>query len=74
MYIHADELTAFKKAHPPAIDRDSYQGAYQATEQDPAEDQVNFIRELASHGLDRLGHHGPMAAMGGVATGSAAMG
>ena len=25
---------------------------------------MDLIRELASHGLERLGHHGPMAAMG----------
>ena len=62
--ISAADIKAFKSQHPPAFDRDSYQGAYQATHPDPAEPHVDLIRELASHGLDRLGHHGPMAAMG----------
>jgi glutamate synthase domain-containing protein 2/nitrite reductase/ring-hydroxylating ferredoxin subunit len=62
--IAQSELTAYKTGHPPALDRGSYQGAYQATHPDPAEPHVDLIRELASHGLDRLGHHGPMAAMG----------
>jgi glutamate synthase domain-containing protein 2/CDGSH-type Zn-finger protein len=30
----------------------------------PEEPTVEFIHELARHGLDKVGHHGPMAAMG----------
>jgi glutamate synthase domain-containing protein 2/CDGSH-type Zn-finger protein len=30
----------------------------------PEEPSVAFIHELAEHGLSKLGHHGPMAAMG----------
>ena len=62
--VAAQDLAEYKTQHPPAVDRDTYQGAFQATHQDPAEPHVDLIRELASHGLDRLGHHGPMAAMG----------
>ena len=62
--IQRSDFDAFVKQHPPAVERSSYQGADQASAPDAAEPHVDLIRELASHGLDRLGHHGPMAAMG----------
>ncbi|MDG1859889.1 MAG: CDGSH iron-sulfur domain-containing protein, partial [Emcibacteraceae bacterium] len=30
----------------------------------PVEDQVSYIQELAKNGLSKVGHHGPMGAMG----------
>ncbi len=35
-----------------------------AVAQAPIEDQVTYIQELAKNGLSKVGHHGPMGAMG----------
>ena len=64
VYVDADEVDEFEKAHPQPWDREAYQGAYQDPHGTPDEPYVNLIRELADAGLDRLGHHGPLAAMG----------
>ena len=42
----------------------AYQGAYQDSHGTPEEPHVGAIRELAANGLTKLGHHGPMTAMG----------
>ncbi len=64
VYIDADEVTEFERRHPQPYDRASYQGAYQDPHGTPAEPHVKLIRQLASDGLSKLGHHGPLAAMG----------
>ena len=46
------------------FDREAYQGTYQDPHGAPEEPYVNQIREFASHGLTRTGHHGPASAMG----------
>ena len=62
--VDADEIAAWQRAHPQPYRRDAYQGVYQDPVGAPEEPHVNFIRELAAHGLTRTGHHGPMDAMG----------
>ena len=64
VYIDSDEVAAFEQRQPQPFDRTSYQGAYQDPHGTPAEPYVKLIRELADEGLSRLGHHGPLAAMG----------
>lgn len=64
IWVDADEVAAFAERHPQPHDRDAYQGAYQDHHDTPDEPQVSFIRELASNGLDKVGHHGPIGAMG----------
>ena len=64
VYVDVDEVESFEANHPQPYDRDAYQGAYQDFHGTPAEPHVNLIRELASDGLSKLGHHGPLAAMG----------
>lgn len=64
VFIDGDEVAAFETEHPQPYDRNSYQGAYQDFHGTPAEPHVRLIRELASDGLSKFGHHGPLAAMG----------
>jgi glutamate synthase domain-containing protein 2 len=64
LFVDAEEIAAWEREHPQPFARDAYQGAYQDTHPAPEEPHVRLIRELAGHGLERLGHHGPVAAMG----------
>ncbi len=64
VWVDEDEIAAWERENPQAYDRDSYQGQYQDLHGTPAEPYVKFIRELSSNGLEKVGHHGPVAAMG----------
>ncbi len=64
VWVDEDEVAVWQRENPQAYDRDSYQGEYQDLHGTPVEPYVNFIRDLASNGLEKVGHHGPMAAMG----------
>lgn len=62
--VDAEEIASWEQKHPQNYDRDAYQGLYQdhaGTEDEP---HVHLIAQLADEGLSKLGHHGPMAAMG----------
>ncbi|WP_203337029.1 glutamate synthase-related protein [Nocardioides limicola] len=64
IWVDEAEVTAWREKHPQRIRRSAYQGAYadpKGTDDEPAR---NAIHRLAASGLDRVGHHGPMAAMG----------
>ena len=62
--VDADEIAEWAREHPQPYDRTAYQGAYQDPHGAPEEPFVGDIRELATNGLSRLGHHGPLTAMG----------
>ncbi len=62
--VDEDEIAEWAVANPQPFDRDAYQGAYQDTHPAPEEPYVGFIRQLASDGLSKTGHHGPSSAMG----------
>jgi len=64
VWVDADEVRAWEKDHPQPYRRETYQGAYQDPHGAPEEPHVGFIRELAAHGLEKYGHHGPVSAMG----------
>lgn len=64
VFVDGDEIAEFERAQPQPWDREAYQGAYQDPHGTPDEPHVKLIRQLASDGLSRLGHHGPLAAMG----------
>lgn len=64
VWVDADEIVAWAADNPQPYDREAYQGAFQDPHVVAEEPYVRFIRELASHGLTRTGHHGPVAAMG----------
>lgn len=65
VYVDEAAITEFTRADPTSSHPDDgYQGRW-ITPADSAEEPfVTQIHELAAHGLDRVGHHGPMAAMG----------
>ena len=64
VYVDREEIAAWEKEHPQAYDREDYQGLYADHNGSDAEPHVNFIQKLAKGGLDTMGEHGPMAAMG----------
>jgi len=62
--VDLDELQAWESEHPQPWDRDAYQGAYQDPHGTPDEPYVGEIRELATNGLSKVGHHGAVTSMG----------
>ncbi|MBT8099536.1 MAG: Rieske 2Fe-2S domain-containing protein, partial [Gammaproteobacteria bacterium] len=62
--VEEDEILEWLKDHPQPYDRDAYQGEYQDPTGTDDEPHVKFIRKLAGEGLEKVGHHGPSAAMG----------
>jgi glutamate synthase domain-containing protein 2/nitrite reductase/ring-hydroxylating ferredoxin subunit len=64
VWVDADEIAAWESDNRQPYDRTAYQGPYQDPHGTPDEPHVTQIRELASYGLGRVGHHGPVAAMG----------
>jgi glutamate synthase domain-containing protein 2 len=64
VWVDEEEIVAWERANPQPYNRKAYQGAYQDHHSNPFEPHVRFIQNLANHGLDRVGHHGPVAAMG----------
>lgn len=64
VWVDEDEIAAWQKQNPQPYKRDTYQGLYQDHTGTPDEPHVNLIRSLASDGLEKVGHHGPMGSMG----------
>jgi glutamate synthase domain-containing protein 2 len=64
VYVDGNEVSAWAQKHPQPYKRSAYQGAYQDPSGTADEPHVKLIRKLAGEGLSRLGHHGPVAAMG----------
>ncbi|MEE8595347.1 MAG: glutamate synthase-related protein [Gemmatimonadota bacterium] len=64
VFVDGAEVDAFAEAHPQPYKRDEYLGLYADVHGGPEEPFSRHIQELARHGLDRVGHHGPMSAMG----------
>jgi len=62
--VDRDEIAAWEEQNPQPFDRQAYQGSWQDPHGTPDEPFVGMIQELAAHGLDRTGHHGPAGAMG----------
>ena len=64
VFVDADQIADYEREFPQPWDRDSYQGAYQDPHGTKDEPHVRLIRQLADDGLEKVGHHGPLAAMG----------
>ncbi|MDJ0523097.1 MAG: glutamate synthase-related protein [Planctomycetota bacterium] len=65
VFVDQDEIAAWAEANPQPYQRDTYQGLYQDhSKGSPAEPHVKLIRKLAGDGLSKVGHHGPVSAMG----------
>ncbi len=65
VWVDAEEIADWERENPQPWKRDAYQGNFQDhSKGSPAEPHVKFIRELAANGLSKVGHHGPVEAMG----------
>ncbi len=64
VWVDEDEIAAWEKENPQPYQRDQYQGAYEDPHGTIEEPHVKFIHHLATHGLKKTGHHGPVSAMG----------
>jgi glutamate synthase domain-containing protein 2/nitrite reductase/ring-hydroxylating ferredoxin subunit len=64
VWVDADEIAEWERAHPQPYDREAYQGTYADVHGADEEPHVGAIQALASEGLEQVGHHGPAAAMG----------
>jgi methylamine---glutamate N-methyltransferase subunit C len=62
--VDADAIVAWSREHPQPYDRDGYQGQYADVHGTPDEPHTSFIQTLAKHGIEGVGHHGPVGAMG----------
>ncbi len=58
------EIEEWEIANPQAYNREEYQGLYADLHGSTEEPYNSHIMELAKHGLDNSGHHGPVSAMG----------
>lgn len=64
VWIDRREVDAFAIEHPQPYQRDAYLGPYQDPTGTVAERHNSLIQKLAREGLSKLGHHGPVSAMG----------
>ena len=62
--VDEEEIQAFAQRHPQPYDRDAYLGLYADVHGAPEEPHNQHIQQLARHGLQKLGHHGQVSAMG----------
>ena len=64
VWVDAAEVRAWAVEHPQPYDREAYLGLYQDPHGGPEEPYNAHTRRLAREGLSKLGHHGPVSAMG----------
>lgn len=64
VYIDKADVVTFEEIHPQPFNRDAYLGLYMDTNPEDTEPYTGFIQQLAQNGLNNLGHHGQMSAMG----------
>ncbi|MGD2053070.1 MAG: glutamate synthase-related protein [Gammaproteobacteria bacterium] len=62
--VDEDEINNWAVDNPQPYDRDAYQGLYKDIHGGPEEPHTQYIQELAEHGLEKVGHHGRISAMG----------
>ena len=64
VFVDAAEVDAFALEHPQPFDRSEYQGLYADVHGVNEEPYTQHIHMLARDGLSKVGHHGPVSAMG----------
>ncbi len=64
VWVDADAVAEFAESNPQPYRRDEYLGTYQDVHGTPEEPFNSHIQSLARDGLSRVGHHGPVSAMG----------
>ena len=62
--VDEDEIRAWVTEHPQPYQRDEYLGLYADIHGTPEEPYNSHIQELARNGLEKLGQHGAVSAMG----------
>jgi len=62
--VDADEIAEWGRKHPQPYDREGYLGNYADIHGTPEEPSTQLIHALARGGIEGVGHHGPMGAMG----------
>ncbi len=64
VYVDEEAVGAWARKNPQPYHRDRYLGLYADIHGTPEEPFNHYIQELARNGLDNLGHHGKISAMG----------
>ena len=64
VWVDQEEVRAWAEKSPQPYDRQEYLGLYADVHGAPEEPFNGYIQELARHGLDNVGHDGPVSAMG----------
>lgn len=64
VWVDEGDVQTFATTHPQPYRRDEYLGTYQDVHGTPEEPYNGHIQSLARHGLRKVGHHGPVSAMG----------
>ena len=64
VFVDAEQVAQWQRENPQPFDRTAYQGNYADVHGGPDEPHTRAIQALAADGLTRVGHHGPVAAMG----------
>ncbi len=62
--VDEDEVAAWHDRFPQSYRRDEYLGLYADVHGTPEEPHNHYIQELARNGLEKVGHHGAVSAMG----------
>jgi glutamate synthase domain-containing protein 2 len=62
--VDETEVKSWAQTHPQPFHRDSYLGLYQDPHGGPEEPSNGYIQSLARDGLEKVGHHGAISAMG----------
>ena len=64
VFVEEADLRAFTRSHPQPYKRAEYLGLYADVHGGPEEAENQYIQQLARDGLEKLGHHGTVSAMG----------
>ena len=64
VWVSRADIDAYVQQHPQPFQREQYLGQYADTHPESTEPYTAYIRQLAQDGLKKVGHHGPVAAMG----------
>ncbi len=64
LMVDAEQIGAWEREHPQPYQRDAFQGTWQDVHGTSEEPHTKAIQALAADGLAKVGHHGPVSAMG----------
>ena len=64
VYVDESEIRSFAEQHPQPYQRSEYLGLYQDPHGGPEETSNHYLQTLAKKGIEGIGHHGWVSAMG----------